>query len=50
VPRLPDWIVVAIRRLEQRRSTRLDACYDIALDYFYWLGAKAARRERLSAT
>jgi GT2 family glycosyltransferase len=50
VPRLPDWIVVAIRRLEQRRSTRLDACYDFALDYFYWLGAKAARRERLSAT
>ncbi len=41
----PRWVVALVQRLERRRGARLDACYDFTLDYFYWLGARAARRE-----
>jgi hypothetical protein len=49
-PKFPDWFIVFSQWLEQRRPRGLDAYYDFALDYFYWLGAKAERRERLRIT
>jgi len=42
---LPNWIMGYVGRLEQRRSPRLQASYDLALDYFYWLGVRSALRE-----
>ena len=45
VPSIPDWMVAFTQRLEQRRATGLDAYYDFALDYFYWMGARAAQRQ-----
>lgn len=50
VPTLPDWVVMFTHWLEQRRAANLDGYYDFALDYFYWLGARAALRERPTAT
>lgn len=46
VPSIPQWTLSFVRSLERRRTTGLDAYYDFVLDYFYWLGATAARRER----
>jgi len=39
----------AIGWLEARRPPRLDACYGLALDYFYWAGALSALRENAAA-
>lgn len=46
VPSIPQWTLGFMRVLERRRGSRLDAYYDFVLDYFYWIGATAARRER----
>lgn len=42
---LPRWMVLLVEWLERRRASRLDAYYDFALDYFYWLGVQQAVRE-----
>jgi GT2 family glycosyltransferase len=49
LPFLPNWVLGWVRRLERRRSPRLDAYYFLALDYFYWLGVRSALREHPEA-
>ena len=39
----PDRVVAAITWLERREPRILDRCYDISVDYFYWLGVSQAR-------
>jgi len=46
VPRVPHWTLAFVQSLERRRARRLDSYYDFVLDYFYWLGARAAMRDR----
>jgi glycosyltransferase involved in cell wall biosynthesis len=43
---VPEAIVWLVTRLERLRPARLDRYYTMALDYFYWVGARAALRER----
>ena len=50
VPGIPQWTLAVMRVLEHRKRTRLDGYYDFVLDYFYWIGATAARRERRTPT
>jgi GT2 family glycosyltransferase len=38
VTRVMEWV-------ERRRPRRLDRYYDLALDYYYWVGVRAARAE-----
>ncbi len=45
VPRLSEWLIGAVRWLERRRPRRLHDHYTLALDYFFWVGAKSALRE-----
>ena len=42
----PDLLIRLIMGLERRRPGRARTIYHLALDYFYWLGARAAQRER----
>jgi GT2 family glycosyltransferase len=42
----PAWVVRVMRRLEQRRPTRLHQFYRLAIDYLFWHGAFRARREQ----
>jgi GT2 family glycosyltransferase len=44
--RVPDLVIALVKRLERRRPARLDRYYTMALDYFYWLGVRAALRQR----
>lgn len=46
--RVPDWVIAAIERVERREPARLDRYYTMAIDYFYWHGARAALRESRS--
>lgn len=46
---LPWAVVRVIRRLERWDSPLLRLCYPVAMDYFYWLGARAAVRENRAA-
>jgi len=46
---LPDWIIACVGRLEQRQSPRLQSYYDLALDFFFWLGVRSALREHPEA-
>jgi hypothetical protein len=46
VPSTPQLTLSFVRSLERRRTIGLDVYYDFVLDYFYWLGATAALRER----
>ncbi len=39
---MPDAVILFVRWLERRRPARLDDYYAMALDYFYWLGAREA--------
>jgi GT2 family glycosyltransferase len=48
LPRFPDWLIGCMHWLEQRRPRRLHHYYTLALDYFFWVGAKSALRERRS--
>jgi glycosyltransferase involved in cell wall biosynthesis len=43
---MPGVIVWLVTRLERARPARLDRSYSMALDFFYWVGARAAMRER----
>ncbi len=45
---VPDAVVRLMVGLEQRRPPRLDRYYAMALDYFYWVGARAEQRESRS--
>jgi GT2 family glycosyltransferase len=46
---VPDAVIRLMARLEQRRPPRLDRYYAMALDYFYWVGARTEQRESGSA-
>lgn len=46
LPTIPQWTLAFVQSLERRRTRGLDGYYDFLLDYFYWLGATAAVRER----
>ncbi len=42
---LPKWILGYVRWLEQHHSPSLQARYDLALDYFFWLGVRSELHE-----
>jgi hypothetical protein len=42
LPRLPEQVMRLVTRLERRRGRRLHSWYTLAVDYFFWLGARAA--------
>jgi GT2 family glycosyltransferase len=44
----PDRVILLITLLERRRPAQLHLYYSLALDYFYWLGAKSALRDQYS--
>jgi GT2 family glycosyltransferase len=44
--RTPDAVLFVIICLERLAPVRLNKCYNLALDYFYWLGATRALAER----
>jgi GT2 family glycosyltransferase len=44
--RIPEWIIALITLLERRPARRLERYYTMAIDYFYWHGVFAARREQ----
>ena len=43
---LPGVVISLVTALERRRPRRLDRYYTMALDYFYWVGARTALRVR----
>jgi glycosyltransferase involved in cell wall biosynthesis len=45
-PGISHSMLAFVQSLERRRTEGLDGYYDFVLDYFYWLGATAALRER----
>jgi len=45
MPAFPAWVLAAMQWLERRRPTRLPGLYRRSLDYFFWVGARAALRE-----
>lgn len=38
----PAWVIRFIQQQEQRQPANLDLYYNLALDYFYWLGVQSA--------
>jgi GT2 family glycosyltransferase len=38
---IPRWVLHYVQWLERHRSPSLQARYDLALDYFYWLGVRS---------
>ncbi len=44
IPATPRAIIRFVKWLEARRTARLHFYYDLALDYFFWLGAQPALR------
>lgn len=44
-PRIAERLVRAVRWLERRDVGRMDLVYEVALDFFYWSGARAALAE-----
>ncbi len=46
VPAVPRWVIAFMRWLERVRPAGMDRCYFLALDYFYWLGARQALSQR----
>jgi hypothetical protein len=38
-------VITRMLRLQLYSSTRLQTYYTLALDYFYWIGARAAQRD-----
>ena len=51
VPATPKWVIRFVSWLEARQAPRLHFYYDLALDYFFWLGAlPAIRRNRRAGT
>jgi GT2 family glycosyltransferase len=45
VPAIPDGVTALVGWLERRAPRRMHAGYRLALDYFYWSGIDAARRQ-----
>jgi GT2 family glycosyltransferase len=48
--RVPGWIIALIGWLERREPRRLERYYTMAIDYLYWCGVVAARREQRSGS
>lgn len=48
--RVPGWIVGLINRVERREPRSLERYYTMAIDYLYWYGAFAARREQAAGS
>jgi GT2 family glycosyltransferase len=46
--RVPGLVVSLIGQVERREPARMDKYYTLAIDYLYWHGARAARREQSS--
>jgi GT2 family glycosyltransferase len=44
-PATVDVVTGLMQWIERRRPRRLDRYYDMALDYYYWVGVRAARAE-----
>ena len=44
-PATVDVVTGLMQWIERRRPRRLDRYYDMALDYYYWVGVRAARGE-----
>ena len=42
--RIPGWVMLFMTWLERHRPARFNYCCFLALDYFYWLGARSALR------
>jgi GT2 family glycosyltransferase len=47
---LPGLVTGYVKRCERRALPSLHSQYELALDYFYWLGVRAELRERPGAT
>ena len=45
LPRFPEWMIGLMTWLEHRRPRRLHTYYRLALDYFFWVGARSTLRE-----
>ncbi len=43
--RMPDLVISLIEWLEKRRLPQMYRCYELALDYFFWLGVREALQE-----
>lgn len=46
---IPEWAIWFMTWLERRRPARFNYCCFLALDYFYWLGARSALRGKCEA-
>jgi glycosyltransferase involved in cell wall biosynthesis len=46
IPATPAWLARIVAAVERRRPRHLHLLYDLALDYFYWVGASRALSER----
>jgi GT2 family glycosyltransferase len=44
--RVPGWATAVVGQLERREPAKLYRYYTMAIDYFYWHGARAALREQ----
>jgi GT2 family glycosyltransferase len=49
VPTTSGLVTRCVESLERRGPARLERYYDMALDYYYWVGVRAATRERRGA-
>ena len=43
---IPEWVILFMTWLERRQSARFNYCCFLALDYFYWLGARSAVHDK----
>jgi hypothetical protein len=41
---IPEWVILFMTWLARHRITQFNFCCFLALDYFYWLGAKSVLR------
>jgi len=46
---IPEWVILFMTWLGRRRPARFHYCCFLALDYFYWLGARSALRGKPEA-
>ncbi|MGH7517641.1 MAG: glycosyltransferase [Gemmatimonadales bacterium] len=45
LPRFPEWLIGSMKWIERRQPRRLHDYYTLALDYFFWMGARSALRK-----
>jgi GT2 family glycosyltransferase len=45
-PRVPQWVIRLVGRLESWEPRRLEKFYTLAIDYLYWYGVFGAMREQ----